>query len=429
MSYEQRKINRQKREKRYRRFIISIGLILVLIIISSLASKNVNTILALEDIFLKEIVLESVVIKDEKVFKLEEAKDLDLKKLEGQKIPAGIKVGNSTVLNDINILKKELTEIENAISNLEKTGEGEVFKNDKKKLIESYNENINKLQENIDLSNYRDIEEIKEEVILINEKIEELSPQNPLLGKDIDSLREKKEDLKNEIYNKSSSYISESSGILSYEIDGYENIFKTEDFENYTYDKLSISDEKNEASNKSKEEKTGGNFKIIDNFQWYLALKIEDRKTIGNYEIGNKLLIKYPLDEKEIEISGDIIAINNSSNKSVIIVRFNQYLHDLYKDRFPKVKLIQEKLDVLKIPNSVILEIDGVKGVYIKDFSGIVKFKAIELIKTIDDYSYVSKGENSIISIGKNKKEMETISIYDEILLKPKKFKKGQIIN
>ena len=255
------------------------------------------------------------------------------------------------------------------------------------------------------------------------------SPQNPLLGKDIDSLREKKEDLKNEIYNKSSSYISESSGILSYEIDGYENIFKTEDFENYTYDKLSISDEKNEASNKSKEEKTGGNFKIIDNFQWYLALKIEDRKTIGNYEIGNKLLIKYPLDEKEIEISGDIIAINNSSNKSVIIVRFNQYLHDLYKDRFPKVKLIQEKLDVLKIPNSVILEIDGVKGVYIKDFSGIVKFKAIELIKTIDDYSYVSKGENSIISIGKNKKEMETISIYDEILLKPKKFKKGQIIN
>lgn len=430
MSYEQRKINRQnrqQRERRYKRLIIGIGILLMIIIISSLINKKAKTILAVEDIYLKEIELEGVIIKDEKVFKLDEIKEIDTEKLEGKRIPAGIKVGNATVLNDLDLLKKDLKEVEAAITTLKKTGNDKVFKNDKKVLLENYNENIEKIQKDINDENYKNIKETKEEIVSTQQDINDLFPENPLLGKDIDALNDIKENLKSDIGQKGASYISERSGILSYEIDGYENKFKAEAFDNYTYDKLIIPNKKELSQIKEKNDIKG--FKIIDNFEWYLALKIDDRKKIDKYEIGDKVFVNYPLKDNYIEISGNVIAINNSSNKSVIIIKSNKNLHDLYMDRFTKVNLIQEKLDILKIPDNIIIDKDGVKGVYIKDFSGIVKFKPIKIITNIDGFAYVDKGENSMISIKENKKEFETISIYDEILLKPNKFKEGEIID
>lgn len=429
MSYEQRKIARQKREKKYKMFIFSIGIILFIIIISSLINKNPKTLLAVEDVFLEELELQGVVIKDEQVFKLEDAKDIDPSILEGKKIPVGIKLGNSTVANDLKLLKKELNEIESAISTLTKTNKDEVFKNDRSKLTDNYNKSIKKLQENIYTENYASTKDIKEDLFSIEEGMDDLLPQNTLLGQSVDSLNNKKEALIEEINKKDSSYISQSSGILSYNIDGYENIFKPQGFDNYTYDKLSVPDDITEKTDPIKKEVDIEGFKIIDNFQWYLALKIDDRKNIKKYEVGESLFIKYPFEEKASEISGNIIAINHNSNKSVIVLEFNKYLHDLYNDRFPKIKLIQEKLETLRIPNNVILEQDGIKGVYIKDFSGIVKFKPIEVITTVDEDTYISKGKNGIISIGDGEKELETISIYNEILLKPHRFKEGQIIN
>ncbi|MGO1470598.1 MAG: HlyD family efflux transporter periplasmic adaptor subunit, partial [Tissierella sp.] len=333
MSYEQRKKNRQRREKRYKIFIISIGIILFTIILFSLINIKRNTILAVEDVFLKEIELQSVLIKSEKVFTLEDTKDIDTSILEGKKIPAGIKVGNSTVLNDLNLLRKELKEVEKAISTLTNTNKDQVFKNDKKKLKENYNQSIEKIQEDIYSKNYKNIKKYKEEIILIDKDLEDLLPQNTLLGQSIDNLNDKKKNIKEEINQKDSSYISESSGIISYRIDGYENILKPQGFENYTYDKLSISNKSKEETVGRKEKNDIKGFKIIDNFEWYLALKIDDRKNIQKYEIGDELFIKYPFKNSFMEIKGDIISINNTSNKSVIILKFNKYLHDLYNDR------------------------------------------------------------------------------------------------
>ena len=429
MSYEQRKANRQKREKRYKILIISLGIVLITIIIASLFNRSGKTILPSEEIFLNEVEMQGVLIKDEKVYKLSETKDIDIESLEGKKINVGTQVGNSTLLNDISLLKKEVSEIDNAIDTIKKSDKDIVFQNNKKNLIENFNKNVEKLQESIYIEDYIEISDYKRDIILIEKEIDDLLPQNSLLGQSIDSLNAKKESLKKEINQKDSSYISKSSGILSYEIDGYEGLYKAEDFESYTYDKLIITDKKIDDFGKVEEASDIIGFKIIDNFQWYLALKVEDRKKIPKYEIGDNITLNYDLNGEIFELSGNIIAINNTSNKAVIILKFNKYLHEFYNIRFPKVKLTQNKSKVFKIPNSVILEENGRAGVYIKDFSGIVRFKAIKIIKTIGDYTYIDKGKDGIITIGDDEKTIETISIYDEIFLKPYRFKEGQIIN
>lgn len=430
MSYEQRNINRQKREKKHRLIIIVLSIMILIVLFSSLFNKRAKTILPVKDIFLKEINLQGVLIKDEKVFKISENKDIDTSTLEGKKLPIGARVGNATLLKDLKLLKEELKQVKNAISTLKKTNKDEVFKNDKKKLIINYNNLVERLQKNIHIENYKEIKDIKKEIILINKKINDLSPENSLLGQSIESLNEKKEELEKEINQRDSSYTTKFSGILSYKIDSYENIFKPQGFENYTYDTLSVSEQEIDDNGEIKSSKEFKGFKIINNFEWYLAIKIDNRKNIDDYNVGDVLYIKYPSKDKELEIKGTVVSINNSSNKSVIILKFNKYLHDFYNDRFPKVKLIQERIEGLKIPKSTIFEQDGKKGVYIKDFSGIVKFRPIKIIATRGEYTYIDKGnEDILISIKTSKEDVRTVSIYDEILLKPHKFKEEQILD
>ena len=92
--------------------------------------------------------------------------------------------------------------------------------------------------------------------------------------------------------------------------------------------------------------------------------------------------------------------------------------------------MIQKSVEGLKIPKETIFEQDGEKGVYIKDFSGIVKFRPIKTISTEGEYTYIEKGNKDfLISINTRKESVRTVSIHDEILLKPNRFKENQILD
>lgn len=402
----------------------------VLVFLLSIINKKVKTITAENGLFLKELELDAVLIKDEKLYKLSENKEIDTSILEGKKIPVGTKVGNSVLVNDIDYLKKELNNIEDAILTLENSDKKESFKKKKDKYIIDYVDLIDSLQENIINENYEEVEVLKKEIISINKKNKDLIPQNNLLGQSIESLNKKKEEIKKEIDETNVSDTTKASGIFTYKIDGYENTLKAKEFSNYTYDSLPLSDAIVDSDNEIKISKKVDAFKIIDNFQWYLALKIDDKRAIGDYEIGDVLAITLPLKDKNLELKGNIIAINNSSNKSVVILKFNKYLHEFYNTRFPKVKLVQKKVEVLKIPKSVIFDQKGENGVFIKDFSGIVKYRPIKIISNEGEFTYIDKGdENLLINIDTRDEAIRTLSIYDEIILKPKRFKENQILD
>lgn len=431
MSYEQRKTKKKRKEIRDKAIVIGLGIIILILIYLYISKKETNkTIFPINDTFLKEIELQAIVIKDENVFKTSEAIDKNNFILEGEKVPVGRKIQNSKLMKNIESLKEELKEVEDAISILKAEDENDVFKNDKDKLMKEHDASILKLQENIYINDYKETNNIKKEIDLINKKIDKLEPQNNFLGQSIESLEGKSEELKKEITQNDSYDTTIFSGILSYELDGYEDVFKAQSFDNYTYDIFKLLEEEIDNTGKAKILKDFQGFKIINNFQWYLAIKIDDRKEIDNYSLGDVLYIKYPLKDNYLEIEGNIIAINNTSNKSVIVLKFNKYLHDFYNARFPKVKLIQESIEGLKIPKNTIFEQDGEKGVYIKDFSGIVKFRPIKTISTQGEYTYIEKGNKDLlISINTRKESVRTVSIYDEILLKPNKFKENQILD
>lgn len=427
MSYNERKkrreLRKEKKEKRYKRFIIFILAILLVFIILSLYNKNFTTTSAVEDVVLDQIELQAVVIKNEKIFESSNKESIEF--IEGERIGVGEDLGQIDGIKNIDALSKELNKIEKAISMM--SGD-DTIKIDKNELQSDYDNMVSELKGKIILGDYEGIELLKNEIKSINKDLKELFPSEELLNENLETLKDKKINLESEIKEQDEQKMSKVSGIISYKVDGYENIFNPNSFEEYTFEKLSIPDKNIGELGEIEKLNNTGKFKIIDNLEWYLAIKVDDRKNIGEYDNGESLHINWPLEEGFIELEGEIISINNSSNKSVIVLKFDKYLYNFYNSRFPKVKLIKKKTNGLKIPNEVITEQEGVKGVFIKDFSGIVKFKPIKILSKTDNYTYIDKGNDGIISIEGKEKKYSTVSLFDEILLNPFKYKNGQIL-
>ncbi|MEW8972747.1 MAG: HlyD family efflux transporter periplasmic adaptor subunit [Tissierellaceae bacterium] len=383
MTYDKRKRKRTVRKSLRKILILIIFIYFISRSIPIALAKNAKTILPEKDILVKSYEAQGILIKEEEVYTTVGGIDSNAQEMEGERVPAGFKVANVSISNDISGLKEELKEIERAIDTLNKS----------------------------------------DREIGLFEKVKNSSSDNDtLLGQSLEALNSRKEAIIQEISSNKVLYTTSTAGLLSFNIDGYENLYIPKEFENYTYENLDIPKEV-----KKKEEGEPKGFKLINNFQWFLAIKIDNPKEIKEYEVGN--LINVEMKDGDKEITGRIIEINRSNNKMVIIVKFTTHLEEYYNLRFPKVKIIMSKNRGFKIPTKTLVENEGQKGVYIKEFSGIVKFRPVSIIESMEDYTFVNMGDGGYIELKKDEKPVRTISLYDEIFLNPSNIKEGQILD
>ncbi|CAK7021844.1 HlyD family efflux transporter periplasmic adaptor subunit [Tissierella carlieri] len=430
MSYEKREKNRRKRRV-FRTATISFVLIyLIFRAVPSLLASNAKTILPEKGTLIEKLSTQGFVIKNETVVRSTSNGDLQTSSTEGQRLSAGVEVASVNSLNDTSSLKEELSQLEESISALEKSEiETKIILNEKEKIIEMKDSLVNELQNAIAAGNFDEIYLLKSQLSLYDEKNKDISFSNTLVGQSIENLKSKRDSINSEIKSNNIKYYSSHGGIISYVLDGYEENYLPKDFENYTYDKLVLKELK-DVDIKTKSAITVGEpiYKIIDNFEWYIAMKIEDLKQIEGFEVGNN--IKITLEKDKRELKAKIVSINPSDKKGVVVVRLNTMLHDFYNIRFPKVDIIKSKKEGYKIPTKSIVDKDSIKGVYIKDKSGIVKFRPIIIIGEDDNYTYVDTGDNSgNITIEGEKQPVKTITLFDEIFLNTINIKEGQILN
>lgn len=429
MSYERRKRRRVIKSSFRIAIIAFIFIYLAFRSIPILLANTAKTILPIEEVVIDIISSQGIVIKDEVVYKAEGNGQLDSKIKEGERVSAGIEIANINLLADTSQLKLELIEIENAIAALSITDKDNgLLKNEKTKISEKQDKLIESIQIAINLGQYQLVNVSKTELSLYDSKANDIASENKLLGQSIEKLKEKREKLLEEVSSNNIKYYTTNSGIVSYVIDGYESIYLPKDFENYTFESLNLEPIKVDNVVEKDVEIGSAVFKMIDNFQWYLALKIENIKDILEYEVNDTITLQIENDDKELEAT--IIAINTSNSKAVIILRLNNYLHEYYNLRFPKVDIIKSKKQALKIPTKVIIEKGSQKGVYIKEINGIVKFRPINIISEVGDYTYIDRGDDrGYINVIGQEKALKTVSLYDEIFSRTNSIKEGQILN
>ncbi|MGF7057306.1 putative membrane fusion protein [Brassicibacter mesophilus] len=402
---------------------------LVFRIIPTLITGNSKTVTVeigeLEDV----VAVKGIILKDETVYKSEAQGRISFNKNEGDKVGKGIKILEVTKNGNDSYLK-QINEIDKQIASMTQSGDSkEVFKQDIDKNQANIENIIKEIQEGVIDEDYQRVNDLKDQLFQKMDKHQIITGQKTLAAENIESLKKKKQQLLDDKNKLKTVRYSDKAGILSYNIDGLEEIYGAKKLDEYKPDDFkTINVQQTNVSNNSEVNPGDSVFKIIDNYKWYIMAKV-DNDIFSDLKEGKRLFLE--IGEEEKKISANVVEVNSSKSDMIIIFKVDDYLYRFYNERYIDVKILRNTYEGLMIPNEAITEKDGLKGVYIKDISGIVKFRPIKVLGSNDEYTIVSEGENSRIEVEINgkKQKMYTLKMFDEIFVNGHKVKEGQIIN
>ena len=291
--------------------------------------------------------------------------------------------------------------------------EDALFTSDIKVLDKQIETQINSLQK---INNLQVISETKKEIANnITKKakiVGDLSPSGSYLKKLIDERSKYENQL-----NKGSEYLNAPiSGIVSYKVDGYEEILKPNDFSTITKEFLEglniktgqIIADSNESG------------KIIDNFKCYIACILSSEQA-KSAEVGDKVKIRLP---NSTEITTNIEYISQGED-TVIILKTETAVEELTSCRKMSFDIIWWSDSGKKVANEAIsYEQKGDKQIayVIRTRAGYQDKVLVKILRQNDKYAIVDNYTNSELrEIGYVEEEIKgrkLISLYDEILVK-----------
>lgn len=427
---KEKRIKKKMKRKKYRAFFICFVLIYLLFrSIPALYATIVKTTLIEEGIMEESIDLKGVIIRNEKLYRSDGEGKVKLFREEGDRVKVGTKVAEVKLTNDDSTILSELNEINEKIDSIEKINNDNKSNSDSEKSVQSTEALIEKIQDNILSKNYAEVIYLKQELNSSIGKHSDVSGEGTLANQSLEILLKEKEKLTERLEGNTINYFSQEAGIISFKIDGLEDILIGENIKNYSYKDIEKAVEKIRKVENDNVVSVGEPlFKVMDNYTWYLMGTTNEAKDLKNIKEGDNITLL--INDDKNKLRGKVIKIDSKKDQLFLIVKFNTFFHEFYDLRNVNAKLIKSSNEGLKVPVKAISEKNGTIGVYIKDDSGIIKFRPIKILSQNDDFAIVSKGdENSYIEVDGNDRKVKTISLFDEILLGGGKMREGRIID
>ena len=411
----------QKKSKRKMKFNKKIILyIMIILVVIYLIYTIYLLIKQPTDIFtLKEGTLYSeetdigYVIRDEVVVQGENYKNgMEKIKSEGEKVAVNEAVFRYYTKNEESLKEKIAdldAKIQEAMSN--ETG---LLTSDMKSLETQIDQ---KLLEISTMTDTTKLEEYKKEINeLITKKANiagDLSPQ----GSYLKELIQERKNYENEL-NSGAEYInSTKSGVVSYKVDGLEDVLKPTDecFSTLSKGYLENLDLKTGKIIPTSDE-CG---KIIDNTYCYIAT-ISNTDEAKNATVGKKVKVRLPSGS---EVSAEITYIlQEDSGDRVLILKINKGVEELINYRKISFDLIWWSENGLKVPNQAIVKENDLAYV-VRNRAGYLSKILVKIKKEGEKYSIVeSYDTDELKELGFSNEEIisyKKISLYDEVILNP----------
>lgn len=406
-------------------FFFSFVTVCIVLYIFQNSNGSAETIVAeigtLEDI----IKANGIVVKDEEVYSANLDGNVTYYHEDGDKIKEGDLVAELN--SDLNAtqINSQITELQNAIDLKNNKGlmpQGQKLSSED---MTTYQLEIQGSILNDDIENmYKIFGQVNNNGVMVfsDNKYEEY---------DVEQLESMKANLSKSIETNKIPYYSEQPGIITYKIDGLEDVYKYENVFDMTPSSTIKKDYILTDSKQKQEIFKGDNlYKIIRNFNYYITITVDNEYAkLFNENKYIKTRILY--DGTQHEVWGYIEKINYGSEESVLILYFDDYFYKIYDKRYIDIELITDIHEGIKIETKAITQKDGITGVYIEDASNIIKFFPVEILGQDDTYtvvsigSYVSEKKRRTVNIGDN--TYYTIKIFDKVIIEPENVYEGQI--
>lgn len=376
-----------------------------------LVKQPTNTFTIEEGKLYHEETVIGYVIRNEKVVKGKNYKNgMEQIKVEGEKVAKNENIFRYYSNNEEN-LKQKVSELDGKIQEVMKSNTN-LFPSDMKLLENQIDEkvyNINKINDITKLEEYK-----REIDNLVKKKSKIAGDQSPK-GSYLNQLIEERKKYENSL-NAGAEYVTAPmSGIISYKVDGLEEVLTPDNFETLSkeyFEKLDLKTGKVVATN----EECG---KVIDNFSCYIATVIP-LKNEQYAEVGKKIKIRL---SNNAEIPAEITnIIKEQDDNLVLFLKIDKQIKELINYRKISFDLIWWSETGLKVPNHAIIEENGKKYV-VRNRAGYLSKMLIKIKKQGDKYSIIqSYTTDELKKEGMTNEEIakyKKISLYDEIIINP----------
>ena len=352
------------------------------------------------------------IVRDETVLKGENYKNgIEQIKTEGEKVAKGEPVFRY-YSNDESKLVEKIKELDEKIDEA-MAKENSVVTSDTKVLEEQIDTKINELYGESDLTK---IQENKQTVLNNMTKKAKIAGEYSPAGSYLKKLIDERSNYENQLNSGTEDINASRSGVVSYRVDGYEDVLSPNDFSKYTTEFLNNLKLKTGQIVPTSSESG----KIIDNYYCYIVSVLDSEQAI-NAEVGDEVKIRLPSGN---EVDATIEYKTVEEEQSVITFKIEKGVDELISYRKISFSVIWWSASGMKVPNQAITteEKDGNQISYITRIRiGYEDKILVKVLKSNERYSmvknYTSEELGELGYTSTEIKSMPSVSIYDEILL------------
>lgn len=407
--------NRKLNKKKYITFIIIVVLIAIYAIYSAykLVANPTDTFIIENGKLSLEQPSTGYIIREEKVLKGENYKNgIYQIKSEGEKVAKGEAVFRYYTSGEEDI-KKKIQELDIKIQDAWDKN-NTIFSSDVKILEEQIDK---KLDDLFHLNDLQKIKEYKKDLNSYITKKAKIAGEKSPTGSYLKELIEERSHYENQL-NEGSEYLTaDEAGVVSYRVDGLEEVLTTTDFGYLSKQMLEDLKLKTGQIVSTSEESA----KIVNNFYCYIATVLEHNTTEEReLKVGDKIKIRISTME---EMYAKIIYISKESeNEDLIVFRVDKDVEELINYRKISFDIIWWSESGLRVPNEAIKQEKEDLYYVIRKRVGYTDKIYIKILKQGEKYTIIDNYENGqdLLDKGVSKEDVKSrrkISIYDEIEL------------
>lgn len=277
------------------------------------------------------------------------------------------------------------------------------------------------------IRNNGDISSLQDSKIKLNNSIKkkaqivgELSP----VGSKLKELISERNAYEKQINDSIQQLRAPMSGIVSYRVDGYENVLTKSEIPNLTssmLDNMQLNSNQMIMRNPS-------NIKIVNNFDCYIAIFMNSPESLAA-NINDKLYLRFENVDNNL-ISANIEYISEEENGRLIVVKVESDIEALAKYRKINLDVVWWSYEGLKIHKSLISkqQVCNTSGDIIATLDCVKVKKAsfsenayIKILKEFDNYAIVDNyTEQEYLEMGFSDKDIAnfvTLKLYSEVIV------------
>ncbi|TZE82016.1 HlyD family efflux transporter periplasmic adaptor subunit [Calorimonas adulescens] len=396
--------NVKKAKKRLMLVVIFFALYLVVLVYRS--AGNSSTIRVVYGSVNSSYKANGIILRNERVVYAPKSGYVIRKVNNDTRVPKGYLIAQISTKNVDDSLYNQLEEINNRI-NMVDDKNAESFSSDLNKIEDEIYKQLGSIKSDSRMNKFVSARNGASKLSLLIEKKNIIATNNPLSTYNLEQLMQEKKNIENLLDSLYINLNSPEAGIISYDIDGYENIGFEQALNIQSMNHENVAET---TKNKDPNIVNSGEpvFKVIDNFEWYIVAKIDNDKM--NLKEGEK--VKLNIDGNLLDAG--IKTIKHGEEGDYVIFQLSQQYDKFTKERFISFEIIKNSAEGLLVPADVIMNKDGKQYVYVYSVVGI---------KQVEVNVVSSDGKNAVVE---NVDKLDGLKMYD-VLVTDKEFLTKQL--